>query len=97
MHSAFAGFTGFTSGVVNNHPVMIPVDYISSLGTRTIVTDTDMEYLSLLASTGQPSFKESTSRMASKTSSHQDHHTTHVVDGNTNTSDNTNSTNTGNH
>jgi hypothetical protein len=37
---------------------MIPVEYISSLGVRTIDTDIDMDYLSLLASTGQPSFKE---------------------------------------
>ena len=58
VHSAFSGFTNFTSGVINNHPVIIPVDYISSLGMRKIETYTDMDYLSLLASTGQPSFKE---------------------------------------
>ncbi len=58
MHSAFAGFTNFTSGVVNGHPVIIPVEYITSLGMRTIDTETDMDYLSLLASTGQPSFRE---------------------------------------
>jgi hypothetical protein len=58
VHSAFSGFTNFTSGFINNQPVIIPVDYISSLGMRTIDTDTDIDYLSLLASTGQPSFKE---------------------------------------
>ncbi len=58
MHSAFAGFTNFTSGVINNHPVIIPVDFISSLGMRTIDTEIDMDYLSMLASTGQPSFKD---------------------------------------
>ena len=53
-----AGFTNFTSGFVNNKPVLIPVDYMTSLGMRTIDTEMDVEYLSLLASTGQPSFKE---------------------------------------
>ncbi len=76
---------------------MIPVDYISSLGTRTIETDVDMEYLSLLASTGQPSFKESTSRLASKTTSHHDHNIPLNENGNpnnsVNSSNNTNSTN----
>jgi hypothetical protein len=37
---------------------MIPVEYISSLGTRTINTETDWHYLHMLASTGQPSFLE---------------------------------------
>lgn len=59
VHSAFSGFTNFTSGVINNQPVMIPVDYISSIGVRKIDTELDMDYLSLLASTGQPSFRES--------------------------------------
>ena len=36
---------------------MIPVDYISNQGVRTIDIETDLEYLSLLASTGQASFK----------------------------------------
>jgi hypothetical protein len=35
---------------------MIPVEYLSNLGIRTISTETDMNYLHMLASTGQPSF-----------------------------------------
>jgi hypothetical protein len=58
VHCAFSGFTNFTSAFVDNKPVMIPVDYISNLGSRTIDTETDLEYLSLLASTGQASFKK---------------------------------------
>jgi hypothetical protein len=58
VHCAFSGFTNFTSAFVDNKPVMIPVDYISCLGSRTIDTDIDLEYLSLLASTGQASFKK---------------------------------------
>jgi len=58
VHSAFSGYTGFTSSFINNQPVMIPVEYISSLGTRTINTETDWHYLHMLASTGQPSFLE---------------------------------------
>lgn len=57
VHSVFAGFTEFTIGFVNNQPVMIPLDYITSLGTRKIDIETDLEYLSLMASTGQASFK----------------------------------------
>jgi hypothetical protein len=58
VHCAFSGFTNFTSAFVDNRPVMIPVDYISSLGSRAIDTELDLEYLSLLASTGQASFKK---------------------------------------
>jgi hypothetical protein len=58
VHGAFAGFTNFTSAFVDNKPVMIPVDYISNFGPRTIDTETDLEYLSLLASTGQAAFKK---------------------------------------
>ena len=58
VHCAFSGFTNFTSGFVDNKPVMIPVEYISTQGTRTIDVETDLEYLSLLASTGQASFKK---------------------------------------
>jgi hypothetical protein len=57
VHCAFSGFTNFTSAFVDNRPVMIPVEYISTQGTRTIDIETDLEYLSLLASTGQASFK----------------------------------------
>ncbi len=58
VHCAFSGFTNFTSAFVDNKPVMIPVEYISTLGTRKIDIETDLEYLSLLASTGQASFKK---------------------------------------
>jgi 6-phosphofructokinase 1 len=58
VHCAFSGFTNFTSGFVDNKPVMIPVDYLNSLGTRSIDTEMDLEYLSLLASTGQASFQK---------------------------------------
>jgi hypothetical protein len=58
VHCAFSGFTNFTSAFVNNKPVMIPVDYLTSLGNRTIDTEMDLEYLSLLASTGQASFQK---------------------------------------
>lgn len=57
IHCVFAGFTEFTIGVVHNQAVMIPLDYITSLGTRKIDIETDLEYLSLMASTGQPSFR----------------------------------------
>ena len=51
-----SGFTEFTIGLVNNKPVMIPIDYITSFGTKFTDTDTNLEYLSLMASTGQSSF-----------------------------------------
>jgi hypothetical protein len=57
IHCIFAGYTEFTIGFIDNKPVMIPLDYITSLGTRKIDIETDIEYLSLMASTGQASFK----------------------------------------
>jgi len=56
VHCVFAGYTQFTIGYINNQAVMIPLDYITSLGTRKIDIETDLEYLSLMASTGQASF-----------------------------------------
>jgi len=56
VHSVFAGYTEFTIGYIHNQPVIIPLDYITSLGMRKIDTVTDLEYLSLMASTGQASF-----------------------------------------
>lgn len=56
VHSVFSGFTNFTTGFINNKPVLIPVEYISSLGVRTIDTKTDINYLTMMASTGQASF-----------------------------------------
>ncbi len=58
VHCAFSGFTNFTSGFIDNKPVMIPVDYISELGMRMIDIELDMDYLALLQSTGQASFRE---------------------------------------
>ena len=56
VHCVMSGFTEFTIGLVNNKPVMIPIDYITSFGTKFTDTDTNLEYLSLMASTGQSSF-----------------------------------------
>jgi 6-phosphofructokinase 1 len=56
VHSAFAGFTNFTTGVINRQGVIIPLDYLNSLGTRKINPTTDSNYLYMLGSTGQPKF-----------------------------------------
>jgi 6-phosphofructokinase 1 len=56
VHSAFAGYTNFTSGYLNNKPVIIPVEFLNKKGKRKILINKDLDYLSLLASTGQPSF-----------------------------------------
>jgi 6-phosphofructokinase 1 len=56
VHSAFSGFTNFTSGFCDNKPVIIPIDFLNTQGQRQIDIETDMDYLSLLASTGQASF-----------------------------------------
>jgi hypothetical protein len=58
--------------MINNQSVLIPVQYISSLGTRSINTDIDIEYLSMLASTGQPSFKHPLRNINSNLSSPKD-------------------------
>lgn len=55
VHSAFAGYTNFSIGIVNNHTCMIPIDSISN-GTIRKIKISDPEYLMMLASTGQPSF-----------------------------------------
>lgn len=57
IHCIFSGFSEFTIGFINNQAVMIPLDYITSLGLRKIDIETDWDYLSLMASTGQASFK----------------------------------------
>lgn len=36
---------------------MIPISYLNELGVRKIDIENDIEYLSMLASTGQASFK----------------------------------------
>lgn len=56
VHCAFAGFTNFSIGIINNHPAMIPIDVISIEGVIRKINIGDTEYISMLASTGQPSF-----------------------------------------
>ena len=52
-----AGYTNFTSGVINNEAVYIPIEYINGLGSRKINPYKDHDYLYLLGSTGQPAFR----------------------------------------
>ena len=54
VHCAFAGYTNFTVGMINNHPCMIPINKITA-SKRKVEQDGE-DYLMLLASTGQPSF-----------------------------------------
>jgi len=58
--------------MINNQPVLIPVHYIASLGTRKINTKSDVEYLSMLASTGQSSFQHPLTTISSKSLSTKD-------------------------
>ena len=53
-----AGYTCFTSGVINREAVFIPIEYINSIGSRKIDPFKDHDYLYLLGSTGQPAFRE---------------------------------------
>ena len=56
VHCAFAGFTNFCVGMINNKPCMIPISKLTSYGkVRQIELDSE-DYLMMLASTGQPSF-----------------------------------------
>ena len=55
VHCAFAGFTNFSIGMINNRPCMIPLDKMCGKVTRKVEFNSD-DYLMLLASTGQPSF-----------------------------------------
>ena len=55
VHCAFAGFTNFSVGLINNKPCMIPPELICGKNKRKISYNSD-DYLMLLASTGQPSF-----------------------------------------
>lgn len=57
VHCSFAGWTGFTSGVVNMRGVIIPIDHITSIGNKTINPKTNSDYLNMLGSTGQPAFR----------------------------------------
>ena len=56
VHCAFAGYTNFSIGIVNNHTCMIPIDKISQGGVVRKIKTSDSDYLMMLASTGQPSF-----------------------------------------
>ena len=56
VHCAFAGYTNFSIGIVNNHTCMIPIDKISQEGVIRKIKTSDSDYLMMLASTGQPSF-----------------------------------------
>jgi 6-phosphofructokinase 1 len=55
VHCAFAGYTNFSIGMINNKPCMIPLDKMCGKCERKIEFNSD-DYLMLLASTGQPSF-----------------------------------------
>ena len=55
VHCAFAGFTNFSVGMINNKPCMIPLDKMCGKSERKVEFNSD-DYLMLLASTGQPSF-----------------------------------------
>ena len=55
VHCAFAGFTNFSIGMINNKPCMIPLEKMCGKYERKVEFNSD-DYLMLLASTGQPSF-----------------------------------------
>jgi hypothetical protein len=65
VHGTFAGFTGFSVGVVAGQPVYIPVEVLTTVqegigskpGQRTIDTEKNPNWWRLIASTGQPSFR----------------------------------------
>ena len=55
VHCAFAGYTNFSVGMINNKPCMIPLSKMCEKIGRKIEFNSD-DYLMMLASTGQPSF-----------------------------------------
>ena len=55
VHCAFAGYTNFSVGIINNKPCMIPSELMCGKNQRKIMYNSE-DYLMLLASTGQPSF-----------------------------------------
>ena len=55
VHCAFAGFTNFSVGMINNKPCMIPLEKMCGKFERKVEFNSD-DYIMLLASTGQPSF-----------------------------------------
>jgi len=62
VHCAFAGFTNFSVGLINNKPCMIPSELLCGKNKRKISYNSD-DYLMLLASTGQPSFYPETTEI----------------------------------
>ena len=55
VHCAFAGYTNFSVGMINNKPCMIPLEKMCGKSQRKVQYNSE-DYLMLLASTGQPSF-----------------------------------------
>ena len=55
VHCAFAGYTNFSIGMINNKPCMIPLQKMCGKAERKIEFNSD-DHLMMLASTGQPSF-----------------------------------------
>ena len=55
VHCAFAGYTNFSVGMINNKPCMIPLEKMCGKIGRKIEFNSE-DYLMMLASTGQPSF-----------------------------------------
>ena len=55
VHCAFAGYTNFSVGMINNKPCMIPLEKMCGKVGRKIEYNSE-DYLMMLASTGQPSF-----------------------------------------
>ena len=55
VHCAFAGYTNFSVGMINNKPSMIPLEKMCEKSNRKIEFNSE-DYLMMLASTGQPSF-----------------------------------------
>ena len=67
VHGAFGGFTGFSVGTVASQIVLIPVELMTTMhegkgstpGQRKVDIDNNMMWWRLMASTGQPSFRNS--------------------------------------
>ena len=55
VHCAFAGYTNFSIGMINNKPCMIPLEKMCGINKRKVSYNSE-DYLMLLSSTGQPSF-----------------------------------------
>ena len=54
VHGAMAGYTGFTSGLVNGRHTYIPFNRINEKQKKVVITD--RMWARLLSSTNQPSF-----------------------------------------